>query len=196
MPKLGVSPLEYKKLNWFSSPEPGHLVQFYKSDEDLLLPLVEFIAEGLNNGDTCFIIATPSHRHRLNKQLEERGFDIDHVKQNGQCMMLDADVTLNGFMVDGLPDKERFLDTVGALINAAVHKGRPIRAYGEMVALLWKEGNKDAVIQLEELWNALAKKYIFSLFCAYPELQFIMDADDQEEISSCHNLHFQNLART
>jgi signal transduction histidine kinase len=37
-----------------------------------------------------------------------------------------------------------------------------------MVAILWKDGNRDAAIRLEELWNELAKIHPFALFCAYP----------------------------
>jgi len=41
-------------------------------------------------------------------------------------------------------------------------------AFGEMVALLWAEGNFTAAIRVEELWNDLQKLHTFSLFCAYP----------------------------
>ncbi len=30
-----------------------------------------------------------------------------------------------------------------------------VRAYGEMVDLLWKDGNVDGAVQLEALWNEL-----------------------------------------
>jgi hypothetical protein len=42
-----------------------------------------------------------------------------------------------------------------------------VRAYGEMVDILWQAGNRDAAIRLEEYWNELAKLQTFSLFCAY-----------------------------
>src|SRR6185312_4095495 len=42
------------------------------------------------------------------------------------------------------------------------------RAYGEMVGLLWRAGEFDAAIRLEELWNELLKSGDASLFCAYP----------------------------
>jgi signal transduction histidine kinase len=41
-----------------------------------------------------------------------------------------------------------------------------------MVALLWIEGNADAAIRLEELWNDLARTHAFSLRCAYPMSSF------------------------
>lgn len=45
-------------------------------------------------------------------------------------------------------------------------------AFGEMVAILWAEGNHRAAIQLEKLWNTLAETRAFSLRCAYPMPRF------------------------
>jgi anti-sigma regulatory factor (Ser/Thr protein kinase) len=36
-----------------------------------------------------------------------------------------------------------------------------------MVALLWDDGNVLAALELEKLWNALARELRFSLYCAY-----------------------------
>ncbi len=43
----------------------------------------------------------------------------------------------------------------------------PVAIFGEMVALLWADGNTKAVLRLEQLWNELAKNHNFSLRCAY-----------------------------
>jgi MEDS: MEthanogen/methylotroph, DcmR Sensory domain len=42
-----------------------------------------------------------------------------------------------------------------------------VRAYGEMVDVLWQRGERDAAMRLEEFWNDLAKLQTFSLLCAY-----------------------------
>jgi hypothetical protein len=70
--------------------------------------------------------------------------------------------------VDGMPDPARFRAAIGQLVFQAVHTGRDVRIYGEMVAVLWDEGNVAAAIALEDLWNDLATSYRFSLFCSYP----------------------------
>ena len=57
---------------------------------------------------------------------------------------------------------------IGGLIRQAGTGGRPVRAYGEMVALLWDDGLVNAAIQLEEMWNELGRRHSFSLFCGYP----------------------------
>jgi hypothetical protein len=37
-----------------------------------------------------------------------------------------------------------------------------VRAYGEMVDLLWKDGLEEAAIRLETLWNELANTHVIA----------------------------------
>jgi hypothetical protein len=70
-------------------------------------------------------------------------------------------------MVDNHPNWLRF----EATIRGAIERLEPaagLRAYGEMVGLLWKAGSFSAAIELEDNWNRLLKQYAFSLFCSYP----------------------------
>jgi hypothetical protein len=68
---------------------------------------------------------------------------------------------------------------VGGLVDevAARHPGRTIRAFGEMVDVLWRRGQQEGAIALEELWNDLARTRSFALLCGYhldifePEVQ-------------------------
>jgi signal transduction histidine kinase len=89
---------------------------------------------------------------------------------------VDAAETLAKFMLDGWPDAARFAEVAGGLIErvrtVSGGEARRVAAFGEMVALLWIEGNADAAIRLEELWNDLARTHAFSLRCAYPMSSF------------------------
>ena len=64
----------------------------------------------------------------------------------------------------GMPDAERFQDAVVPLIEQAC-RGRKcvVRAYGEMVDVLWKAGETVAAVRLETLWNQLARAYSFEI---------------------------------
>ena len=79
-------------------------------------------------------------------------------------------------MIDGWPDETRFHETVDRIIVRARGPGRPVRAFGEMVALLWARGEQAATVRLEYLWNKLLKQERFPLFCAYPRVGFSQDA--------------------
>ncbi len=68
----------------------------------------------------------------------------------------------------GRLDPAAFDRVIGDLLRQAGTGGRPVRAYGEMVALLWDDGLVNAAIQLEAMWNELGRAHSFSLFCGYP----------------------------
>src|SRR5262249_10898309 len=65
----------------------------------------------------------------------------------------------------------------------------PAAIFGEMVALLWRDGNYEAAIRLEKLWNDLARRYSFSLRCAYPMNALKTDERGElfEEICATHS---------
>jgi signal transduction histidine kinase len=150
----------------------GHVVQFYSEDSFLLDDLSRFVGTALGGGEAAIVIATKGHRDGLAYRLRLRGFDPATAIEAGRYVPLDAAETLSKFMVDGSPDPARFRDVIGAVIataTAAAEVDPPrISAFGEMVALLWAEGNCRAAIELENLWNDLAHIYAFSLRCAYP----------------------------
>lgn len=149
-----------------------HFVQFYETDETLVASLTEFIGAGLGSGEAGIVIATPAHRKSLATKLVAQGIDLASVEERKQFIALDAAQTLSQFMIDGSPDERRFNEAVGELIKTTLSRHRGLRAFGEMVALLWADGNGAAAIRLEELWNSLADSHRFSLFCAYPAAGF------------------------
>jgi hypothetical protein len=155
----------------FEMPAHGHFVQFYEADDQLLARNVsKYLAEGLRAGDPALMVAAADHREAFTRELSHLGFDIDSAIANGLLTALDAQETLNSFMVDRRPDRVRFQNTVGTLVRNIVQRtGRPgLRAYGEMVGILWTGGQYSAAIELEGFWNELLSSAGFSLYCAYP----------------------------
>jgi DcmR-like sensory protein len=152
-----------------ASPEE-HLVQLYGKDDRLLIRNISrFMAEGLRRGDGLVAIATPEHSGSVARQLRtEPGYSKAVLE--GRLVFLDAQATLDRFMVAGQPDRELFDAVVGEALKGvqerAGHTG--VRAYGEMVGLLWVAGQRAAAVRLEEYWNGLLRSSNISLFCAYP----------------------------
>jgi PAS domain S-box-containing protein len=155
-----------------SAPRGEHVVYFYQESDSLLDSLTDFIGSALGAGNAAIVIATKVHLDGLQQRLKACGLDTQLAGRQGRYLALDATALLSQIMVDGMPDGERFAETVGKAIgriSAALKGPRPeLVAFGEMVALLWTEGKFEAAIRLEQLWNELAKKYSFSLRCAYP----------------------------
>ena len=174
---------------WHDPDSHGHVVQFYTGDAALLGAISRFIGTALGAGDAAVVIATRAHRDALFLQLQERGFDVSGAVRQGRLIAVDAAETLSRFMRDGWPDASAFASVVGGFfdqIRAATGTGQPrVAAFGEMVALLWAEGNSEAAIRLEELWNDLARTHSFSLHCAYPITNFNRDEDGDAFLRIC-----------
>jgi signal transduction histidine kinase len=145
-----------------------HSVQFFETDTFLVNSVSEFIETGLRAGDACIVFATQPHREGIQERLAADGLNVSAALAQGQYVPFDAAATLSQFMVDGSPEPERFAEIVGDVIAEAAQGGRSVRIFGELVALLWADGNRTATVRLEELWNELSKTFSFSLFCAYP----------------------------
>ena len=146
-----------------------HAVRFYNDADSLCRIVGEFLGAGLENGEPAIVIATPGHTASVNACLRRRGLDVDALKHAGDYVTLDARETLAAFMVDGLPDPASFRSTIGETLTQ-VTRGREkttVRAYGEMVDVLWKDGLEAAAIRLETLWNQLANTHDFKLLCGY-----------------------------
>jgi PAS domain S-box-containing protein len=142
-----------------------HFVRMYHDDAVLLAELVDFADRALQAGATVIVIGTPARSARLDAALAERGAA---GVPKGRLTLVDADQALAQFMVDGWPDEQRFHASIGALMEDACAAGGPVSAFGEMVATLCEQGRHDAALRLEQLWNTLAQRLRFTLFCAYP----------------------------
>jgi hypothetical protein len=144
-----------------------HDVHFYESHASLVQVVSTFLSEGVRAGQPLVVIATPAHRKAFQQKLIELHPEFDG--REAETVWLDARDTLASFMEGRMPNAELFEATVGNVF-ARLMASRTylvVRAYGEMVDLLWQDGNADGAIALEKLWNGLSHRYAFSLLCAY-----------------------------
>jgi hypothetical protein len=153
-----------------------HVVQIYENDEVFLDLLFDYVREGLNAGDSVVVIATALHLKLLNDRLRNDKVIDRGLKGGNRYIPLDADETLAKFMVNGWPDENLFNKVVSDVILKAKANGQQVRAFGEMVALLWAQGHVGATVRLEHLWNKFCENEAFCLFCAYPQSGFMQDA--------------------
>ena len=169
---------------------PCHHVQFYEDDEYLVSAVADFLAAGLTIGQPLVVIATESHRASLTARLVGEGFGVDAMIATGRLAIRDARATLDTFMTGLVPDAVRFRSAIGSVIAQSDGRAdrRVVRMYGEMVDLLWKDGNTEGALRVEELWNEIANDYAFSLLCAYAMGNFYKtdDAERFQEICRHH----------
>lgn len=133
-----------------AASEGGHVVQFYEQSPYLVDRVSAFIAPGLQAGKAAIVMATPEHREMIEVQLRARGIDVAEMPSRVPMSTSTPPRRCREFMVAGQPDRRRFVEVVGGIITQARPKAQfPIvRAFGEMVALLWAQGRQDAAISL------------------------------------------------
>ncbi len=165
-----------------------HIAQFYEHDGVLLDTLAGFIGGGLKAGESTIVIATAEHLKALEERLVASGVDVATARSHDRYITLLAEESLARFMVKQWPDNQLFADFVTELINRARGDGQRVRAFGEMVALLWARGDTAATIRLEYLWHQICQSQVFSLFCAYPKTGFTEDPSESiAEICAAHS---------
>ncbi|MEO6857804.1 MAG: MEDS domain-containing protein [Solirubrobacteraceae bacterium] len=144
-----------------------HFAQFYEDEAELAGTAGRYLSDAVRAGAIALVIATEAHRSAFAAELEAAGLHPASQCRDGRLICLDAAATMASFMPDGQIDRDQFREVVGSVVRQAGATGRPVRAYGEMVALLWDGGDVLAAIELEKLWNELGRELRFSLMCAY-----------------------------
>ena len=161
--------MSVKTQELLDSPRPqDHFVQLYTDDNALAQNVGRYLSEGFNEGDAGIVIATPEHREAFRSNLHSRKVHVDSLEQTRQLLFLDAARTLSRFMVNGRPEWSRFEATIFSAVESLARDGRRVRAYGEMVGLLWTSGEYSAAIKLEDHWNRILGSLGAVLYCSYP----------------------------
>jgi hypothetical protein len=153
-----------------------HVVQIYENDESFLDLLTGFVSDGVKADECAVVIATAAHLTALDERLAASGHMVPSLISNCQYIPLDAEETLSKFMVNDWPDEQLFNKVISEVLMKAKTNNRKVRAFGEMVAILWAKGQVGATVRLEHLWNRFCENEAFCLFCAYPESGFTQDA--------------------
>ncbi len=150
-----------------SFTQGDHLCHFYHDERMLMEALANFVVPGMTRGDGVVIIATKKNVIAFKEFLEKRQIDVTRAITKDQLLILDAHETLSTFMLNGLPDRSLFRATITPVIQNMLAKFPKVRAYGEMVNILFHDQNYQATKQLENLWNELSRTEAFSLMCGY-----------------------------
>ena len=173
-----------------SDVEPrSHYVQFCTDATLLARNVAAYLAEGLRLGESVVIVARPERREPFERAMREEGEHPELLLAEGRLVRLDARETLARFMTPEGPDWVRFDDVLGAVVRDLKLRSSGVRAYGEMVDLLWCDGNAESAVRLEEHWNRLIQREGFSLYCNYglDLLDSNVLAGDLEMILSRHS---------
>jgi hypothetical protein len=148
-----------------------HEFQLYSDDTLLLDSFARFIAVALKSGRAAIVVITESRSDSLVSRLKAQGLDVDAATQQGTYIQLDVNKTFSTFMVNDMPDSARFFRVAGGLIEKAAKAARQqhhgVVVCGEGTSVLWAEGNGDAAIRLEQLWDEVGRTLGVDILCGY-----------------------------
>ena len=148
-----------------------HEVQFYSDDAAFVVGFTYFIEAALKAGKALIVVATESHRKSLLQRLQEHGVDIVAAVEQGRYVSLDVADTLSTFMENDLPDPARFFRVAGNLVAVAAKASRGERprvaACGECAPTLWEQGKLKAAVEVEHLWDEIARTHEVDILCGY-----------------------------
>ena len=145
----------------------SHYVQICLDKASQVEILTRYIMDGLSNDEAVIAIAKTALRKAVMSNLYTLGFDMQTLKNRDQVRFFDAEFLLSDLLLDGVLEEQAFQVFVVSPVQAAKLKYRKVRAFGEMVDILWQNGQHNSAIQLEELWNNLCKEEDLKLLCTY-----------------------------
>jgi hypothetical protein len=169
----------------------NYIVEVFRHQSGKVKSVAQYITDGLNNGEAVAIIARPFLRKALIDCLVPQGVDVQSCKDQGKIKFLDAEFLLSSLWFDDGIDAEAFEKFVSDPLRVMKQKYDKIRIFGEMVNLLWQKGAYAEAMQLEDSWNALFKKFEFSLLITYSLNHLDPSTFDEalEQICRCHPHH-------
>ena len=142
-----------------------HDVSFYDDRSTLESCIVKYAVEGLDADETVVLIISSSSlpvvREAISAHVGDRG-------RRGVLLLFDADATLASVTTRDGFDWPAVTALAGNVVADALAASRPVRLFGEMVAILWQRGEMQHAMDLERLWHELGHKHGFDVLCAYP----------------------------
>jgi two-component system nitrate/nitrite response regulator NarL len=153
-----------------------HSLHVYSDEAILLQRATNFVANAIRTEQSAIVVASESLRHSLSETAGSGSVDIHAAVRKGNYISLHVEEINSLFMFNGSPDPIRFTEFLGGLIAAAAqasHAASPrVALFAECATLLWRAGNADGAMRLEQLWNKLATRHDVNILCAYPITNF------------------------
>lgn len=145
----------------------GQRIQVCQNKTAQIKLLAQYIGDGLSKNEAVIIIARPSLRKSVWSKLQALGFDMDFYKAQGQIKLYDAELLLSNILIDDVIDEHYFHTCIGKPIEAAQAAYGKVRAFGDMVDILWHRGLHDTALQLEKIRNELCQQHQLTVLCTY-----------------------------
>jgi len=145
-----------------------HIATFCRTDANLAHAAAAYLLTALRHGGAGIAVVTPAHAREIDQRIADAGLDPAAARAAGGYVVVDARAAISQVRTRGWPDPAAFWRTISPVIQRAGNDGRrPVRVCGEMMSLLWQADEFGAAMEVEALWNELARQHRVGLLCAY-----------------------------
>jgi len=148
-----------------------HEVDFYPDDTAFVNGFSGVIEAALSVGTAVIVIATDSHHKQILNRFRKNAVDVDAAIEKGSYLSVSAAEAVETIMAHEMPDAARCSSLVGDLVTtvgkAATVRGARVAICGECAPILLTEGNVDAAIRLEHLWDETTREHDADTLCGY-----------------------------
>jgi len=149
-----------------------HAVQIHLNDRVFLDEVGEFVNATLRSGEPVVLVTSEATRDGVAQRLKGRGMDLEKLVARGQYVAMDSAEALSQIMRDGRPDQDALAEIVDGLDRSrlAYSQGpaRRITVFGDITVSLCRNGNIEAAIEIEHIWNDLTRTLPIFTVCSYP----------------------------
>ena len=148
-----------------------HEAVFYSDDELLTDEWTSIAEDTLNAGATFILVAFEARRNSLRAKLDALGVNVAGAVSDGRYVSLSVAEVTSKWMINGRLDQTRFWAAVTPVMLAAARASTAeqpqVVACGECAPSLCANGDAEAAIRLEQLWDEVAQTYHLDVFCGY-----------------------------
>jgi DNA-binding NarL/FixJ family response regulator len=166
-----------------------HTVQFHANDRHFLDEVSQLVGATLRSGEQVVIVTSEATRIGVAQRLQARQMNLAMLAERGQYVEQDSALALSHVMHDGRPDKERFAEIIHGLdlLRLAAPNGPRGRLtiFGDMTVSLCRNGDFEAALEIERIWNELTRPLPFFTVCGYPIDCFEHSAAGNQLASVC-----------
>jgi DNA-binding NarL/FixJ family response regulator len=150
----------------------GHTVQFHADDRDFLDEVSQLVGATLRSGEQVVIVTNEATRSGVAQRLQTRQMNVAALAERGQYVAQDSALALSQVMHDGRPDEERLAEVIHGLDRLRLAgpngPGGRLTIFGDMTVSLCRNGDFEAALEIERIWNELTRALPFFTVCSYP----------------------------